>query len=68
MKSAYLFYLCPTCFEATQDEEQGHRHGMLLCDPGPPGDERRKPLADESGRLKTRAPRWFLEAVGWLRV
>jgi hypothetical protein len=28
-----------------------------------PGDEQLKPAMDESGQLKSAAPRWFLEAV-----
>jgi len=41
---------------------------MLVCKPGEPGSERRKPLVDRSGNLLSRAPRWFLEATGWINA
>lgn len=66
MNTHYMFYLCPTCFESRETEDTAHMHVMLCCDPGLPADERRRPLIDTVGRLHTRAPRWFLETVGWI--
>ncbi|MGD2156311.1 MAG: hypothetical protein PVG32_05520 [Anaerolineales bacterium] len=40
---------------------------MIECDAGEFDDERRKPPIDKRGYLVTRAPRWYLEAVGWVR-
>jgi len=66
VNSEHIFYLCPVCFETSESGVEYHRHQMIRCDAGQPGDERRKPLVDDSGQLKSRAPRWFLEAVGWV--
>ncbi|MDX1437813.1 MAG: hypothetical protein R3335_13450 [Anaerolineales bacterium] len=37
---------------------------MIICNPGEPTDDRRKPLRGSGGILLTRAPRWYLEAIG----
>ncbi|HLF25264.1 MAG TPA: hypothetical protein VJG32_02915 [Anaerolineae bacterium] len=66
MNSGRLFYLCPVCFRCSEVEDECHAHRMVVCDAGEWGDERRKPIVDEIGRMHTRAPRWFLEAVGWM--
>jgi hypothetical protein len=36
---------------------------MVRCDALDPADERRRPEISPRGRIKSRAPRWFLEAV-----
>ena len=64
MNASTIFYLCPMCFEVSDVEGQHHGRSMLRCDAGQPGDERRKPLMDARGNLRTHAPRWFLEATG----
>ncbi len=64
MNAERLFYLCPTCFEASEIDSECHRHRMIACDAGDWDDERRKPIIDDDGHLRSRAPRWFLEAVG----
>ena len=66
MSADFLFYICPVCFKVCEDEQECHEHQMICCDPGTPGNERRRPMMDASGRVQTRAPRWFLEAVGWI--
>jgi hypothetical protein len=40
-----------------------HDHVMIYCQRLPLGDDQLKPIRDIEGDLKTRAPRWFLEAV-----
>ncbi|MGH2523556.1 MAG: hypothetical protein ACRDH2_13715 [Anaerolineales bacterium] len=65
MNTNRAFYLCPLCFEAFEAEGEHHNHRLVRCDPGEPGGERRKPIV-RAGRLASRAPRWFLEAVGSL--
>jgi hypothetical protein len=64
MSADCTFFLCPTCFEASEVERTDHPHRMIRCNPGTPGDERRKPVMNGKGAVKTHAPRWFLEAVG----
>lgn len=59
-------YICPVCFRVCETQEECHEHKMIACDPGNPGDERRKPVVDRFGKLVSRAPRWFLEAQGRL--
>ena len=58
-----VFYLCPICFRVCESEAECHDHVMILCDTGQIGDERRKPIEDRDGKLVSRAPRWYLEAV-----
>jgi hypothetical protein len=60
-----LFYICPVCFQVCESETECHAHKMIACDPGPEGDERRKPVENQFGELASRAPRWFIEAAGW---
>jgi hypothetical protein len=66
MGTVHVFFICPTCFNACEDAQECHEHQMMGCDPGEPGHERRKPVMDDVGRVQTRAPRWFLESVGWI--
>ena len=66
MSTVHLFYICPVCFNACEDRASCHEHEMMCCDPGVLDDERRKPVMDASGRVHTRAPLWYLEAVGWI--
>jgi hypothetical protein len=68
MDTSSIFYLCPTCFYASQTLDEGHEHGLLRVDPGPPGDERRKPVTDPSGHILSPAPRWFYEATLQARI
>jgi hypothetical protein len=44
--------------------KEGHEHPMIICEVGFAGDTRRQPLRDRFGNLVSRAPRWYLEAVG----
>lgn len=66
MGAGYLFYICPFCFRVCDSCEECHEHQMICCDPGAIDAERRKPVMDASGHIQTRAPRWYLEAVGWI--
>jgi hypothetical protein len=68
MSAVNVFYICPTCFNACETAEECHEHQMMGCDPGELGHERRKPVMDAAGRVYTRAPRWYLEAVGWIQA
>ena len=60
------FFLCRVCFEACEYRSVCHGHWMIECEAGRPDDKRRKPVTDGEGRLRSREPVWFLEAVGWL--
>jgi hypothetical protein len=68
MENESVFYICPVCFQVCDTEQECHAHRMVECDAGEFGDERRKPVSDRFGNLVSRAPRWFLEAVGWIRA
>lgn len=66
MEEANVHYICPVCFRTCDTIEECHNHQMLECEVGEFGDERRKPVQDPFGNYVSRAPRWYLEAVGWL--
>jgi len=68
MPEKVKFYICLTCYRVCEESGECHEHRMLLCCPGEAGTERRKPLRDASGRIQSRAPRWFLEATGWIQA
>jgi hypothetical protein len=68
MNTSSVFYLCPTCFYASETPDHGHEHILLRVDPGSPGDERRKPIIDQQGHILSPAPRWFHEAMIQARV
>jgi hypothetical protein len=66
MNFTSAFYLCPICFMASEHRERCHDHDMILFDPGNLEDFRRKPLFTARGKLRSQAPRWFLEGIGWV--
>lgn len=63
MNTSPVFYLCPSCFYASDFLDDSHEHALLRVDPGMPGDEKRKPITDRKGRILSSAPRWFHEAI-----
>ena len=63
MNNSLVFYLCPTCFYASEIPDDNHEHVLLRVEPGPPGDEKRRPLTDQNGHILSPAPRWFHEAI-----
>ncbi len=66
MSTRSAFYLCPVCFTASEHRDECHEHVMILFEPGKPGDLRRRPIQNGGGRIKSMAPRWYLERLGWL--
>jgi len=44
-----------------------HQHQMVACKIGEIGDTRRRPVNDPYGKFVSRAPRWYMEAVGWIK-
>lgn len=63
MRSECEFYICPICFSVSEEAGVHHDHEMIHCKRLPAGDDQLKPIITAGGDLKTRAPRWFLEAV-----
>jgi len=62
-------YLCRRCFVAQAGPGNCPRCGLELvsCRPGDPDDLCRRPLMDAQGRIRTRAPLWWLHfSVGEL--
>ena len=55
------FYICPVCFAAADEPVECHGHLMVACDAANPEDC--KPLMDDQGNLKSRAPRWFVTLI-----
>jgi hypothetical protein len=68
MNTTLIFYLCPTCFYASETPDNTHEHVFLRVDPGLPGDERRKPVKDRDGWIISPAPYWFYEALIQKRI
>ncbi len=66
MAESTVFYLCPKCFQVCEVPEEDHDHAMVRCDPEALDRDSRMPPVDEHGHLMTRAPRWYLEAIGIL--
>lgn len=62
MTSLETFYLCPTCFAATQ-EQQHHEHGMIVVHGLDLDASQRQPIIDAGGRLLTQAPHWFVAST-----
>jgi hypothetical protein len=67
MPTRCLFYICPICFQVYDTGGTCHNHTMIACTMEP-GQEQCRPIAGSRGHLVSRAPRWFLEAVGWVRA
>jgi len=63
MNQEQVIYICPICFRVCETESECHEHLMVICETGSPGDEKRKPVIDAFGRLASRAPRWYLDAL-----
>jgi hypothetical protein len=57
------FYICATCFNVSEKPMACHDQLMIHCRNFQPGDPRLKPLIDNDGNLKSRAPRWFVEKL-----
>ena len=65
--SEKVMYICPVCFRVCETEEQCHQHKMIECQVGNPGEDLRKPVTDRFGQYVSRAPRWFLKAIGRIK-
>ena len=55
-------FLCPQCLVASDAPGACTRCGRerLTCRPGDPDDPCRRPLIDAAGRVRSRAPLWWL--------
>ncbi len=60
-----IIYICQECFTIATRSQTCCERKMIRIDAGVPGDERSKPLMDEYGNLKTRAPVWWVERNAW---
>jgi len=60
-----VIYICQECFTISEEPRADGDHKMVRVDAGAPGDERSRPLIDEKGNLKTRAPVWWVERYAW---
>lgn len=65
MSEHRIIYICQDCFTIAEEPRKCCDHDMARIDAGAPGDERSKPLMDEHGNLKTRAPVWWVERYAW---
>ncbi len=60
-----IIYLCGHCFKIGDEPWECCGRQTIRYDAGVPGDPRSKPLMDEQGNLKTRAPVWWVERYAW---
>jgi len=67
METKQVFYICPVCFQACDTQKECHAHQMVACHVSELSDQQRQPVKDQFGYYVSRAPRWYLEAVGRLR-
>ncbi len=63
MNTDCIFYLCPTCFRTSEKAETCHGHVMICYRGCTLGDESLKPVLTRNGRLRSAAPRWYLDAI-----
>lgn len=68
MNDNQTIFICPICFQVCDTKIECHQHLMVECNTGKPGDERRKPVEDHYGHFVSRAPLWYLEALGWIKT
>lgn len=61
MDSEREFYLCSSCFDIAEVRQEHHQRPMIHYRGYQVGDPQIKPVLDEGGNLRTRAPRWFVE-------
>ncbi len=62
------FYMCPKCMEPAKKATPCPSCGgqRLPCRPGEPDDPCRKPYMAPTGEIISRAPVWWLRAIGAL--
>ncbi|MBI2935717.1 MAG: hypothetical protein HYY31_02750 [Chloroflexi bacterium] len=63
MREPAVIYICRYCFNVAEVAGRCHDLPMVRCQPPPPGDELSKPLVTPDGRILTRAPQWWLQAL-----
>ena len=64
--SKQILFICPNCFTVCETPKENHKHDVIPCYVGDPGDQRRIPITDRFGSYVSRAPRWYLEARRWI--
>ena len=68
MEDSLVFYICPTCFYASEVPDESHEHQLLRVDRGLPGNEGRKPVIGRDRVILFPAPYWFYEALTHNRI
>ncbi len=63
MSTTTRFYICPTCFAATETEPIGHPHAMICIDLRSLEPASHCPPRNRDGSLQSRRPGWFLAAT-----
>ena len=69
MEEAGDLYVCRQCLVVDRTGGDCPQCGeqRIVCRPGAAGDPNRRPLIDAKGRVRSRAPRWWLhQTVGRL--
>lgn len=62
------FYMCPRCMEPALEASRCPKCGgeRVTCCPGDPDDPCRQPYMAPTGAIRSRAPVWWLQAIGLL--
>ncbi len=61
MSANRIVYKCAICLDVSEEPRECHGRPMIRCQVGGPGSEDCRPLEGESGELRTRMPRWWIE-------
>jgi hypothetical protein len=64
-----MFYMCPNCMEPAEEPTPCPKCGgnRVPCRPGESDDPCRKPFMAPTGEIRSRAPVWWLQAIGRLK-
>ena len=62
MTETRIVYICPHCMHCEESAGPCGRCGTVVveCEAGPTDDRMRRPIIDQRGNVRTRAPQWWL--------
>jgi hypothetical protein len=61
MSASRIVFICERCLSSDDSPGECCDHPRVRYDAGEPGSALSQPLYDEEGRLRSHAPRWWLE-------
>ena len=63
MNPTQEFYICSSCFNATENDSQCHGKVMIHYPGYPAGHPQLKPAIGKIGNIQTAMPRWMLNGI-----